>query len=349
MPALQQETDDAMKPLDDVRQISALTYGFIASKALFAALDLDLFTKIAGGTTTLPALAEATAVAPNRLRTLLTALKTIGLVSEADGRFVNAPATASYLVAGAPGDFRDYIRIVNGGFLYEALSHLEKSIRGERIFPDKGFYEGIVYSEGGVGGPAFSSAQHAGSLGPARLMARRVDLAGATRFLDVGGGSGAYTLAFLKQNPGLRATILDFPETVETARRYAADAGLSDRVAHVPGNALTTDWPGEQDVVLMSYIWSAVGGNDIPSLARRAFAALKPGGLVLVHDFMVDDKHEGPNFAAWYLLAALPDNPQAECLTPGFVEGALRDAGFAIEGTATMLDEITQLTRARRT
>ena len=121
-------------------------------------------------------------------------------------------------------------------------------------------------------------------------MARRVDLAGATKFLDVGGGSGAYTLAFLKQNPKLSATILDFPETTETARRYVAEAGLSDRVAHIQGNAITTDWPGGQDVVLMSYVWSAVGGNDIPTLARRAFAALKPGGLVLVHDFMVDDR-----------------------------------------------------------
>ena len=74
-----------MKPVDDVRQISALTYGFIASKALFAALDLDLFTKIAGGATTLADLATATGTAPNRLRTLLTALKTIGLVSESDG------------------------------------------------------------------------------------------------------------------------------------------------------------------------------------------------------------------------------------------------------------------------
>jgi 2-hydroxy-4-(methylsulfanyl)butanoate S-methyltransferase len=179
-------------------------------------------------------------------------------------------------------------------------------------------------------------------------MARRVDLAGATRFLDVGGGSGAYTLAFLKQNPKLRATILDFPETIQTAQHYASEAGLSDRVAHVQGNAITTPWPGEQDVVLMSYVWSAVGGNDIPTLARRAFTALRPGGLVLVHDFMVDDRHEGPGFAAWYLLAAMLDNPQAECLTPGFVETALRDAGFAIERTETMLDEITQLTRARR-
>ena len=337
-----------MKPLEDVRQISALTYGFIASKALFAALDLDLFTEIAKGTATLSALAEATRTAPNRLRTLLTALKTIGLVSEAEGRFTNAPATTTYLVAGAAGDFRDYIRVVNGGFLYEGLRHLEKAMRGERIFPNKGFYEGIVYSEGGVGGPAFSSAQHAGSLGPARLMARRVDLSGATKMLDVGGGSGAYTLAFLKQNPGLQATILDFPETTETARRYVADAGMSDRVSHIQGNAITTDWPGGQDVILMSYVWSAVGGDDITTLARRAYDALRPGGLVLVHDFMVDDRHEGPAFAAWYLLAAIPDNPQAECLTPDFVEAALRKAGFAVERTETMLDEITQLTRARR-
>lgn len=338
----------SVKPLDDVRQISALTYGFIASKALFAAVDLDLFTRIEKGAATLPELASGTGIAANRLRTLLTVLKTVGLVSEADGRFSNAPAAATYLVAGAPAEFRDYIKVVNGGFLYDALRSLDKSMRGERVFPDKGFYEGLIYSEGGVGGEAFSRAQHAGSLGPAQLMARRVDLGQAERFLDVGGGSGAYTLAFLRRNPKLKATILDFPETVETARRYAAEAGLSERVAHVPGNALITQWPGEQDVVLMSYVWSAVGGGDIRTLARNAFAALKPGGRVLVHDFMVDDRHEGPPFAAWYLLAAIPDNPEAECLTPSFVEARLEEAGFQIERTEPMLAEITMLTTARK-
>ncbi len=337
-----------MKPIEDVRQISAITYGFLASKALFAALDLDLFTKIAGGAATLEALARATGVAPNRLRTLLTTLKTVGLISEANGAFANAPATATYLVAGAPGDFRDYVRVVNGGFLYEGARHLEKSLRGERVFPDKGFYEGIVYSEGGVGAEAFSAAQHAGSLGPARLFAKRVDLAGARRFLDVGGGSGAYTHAVLRRYPDLCATILDFPETLETARRYAAEAGLAGRIEHLGGNAITTAWPGGQDAVLMSYVWSAVGAADIPVLARRAFEALSPGGTVLIHDFMVDDAHQGPDFAAWYLLAAILDNPGAECLTPGYVEGVLRDAGFAVERTETMLEGITSLTRARK-
>jgi hypothetical protein len=87
-----------MKPVDDVRQILALAFGFIASKALSAALDRDLFTKIAGGATILADLATATGIASNRLRTLLTGLKTIGLVSESDGTFVNAPAVATYLL-----------------------------------------------------------------------------------------------------------------------------------------------------------------------------------------------------------------------------------------------------------
>ena len=104
----------------------------------------------------------------------------------------------------------------------------------------------------------------------------------------------------------------------------------------------------DQDVVLMSYLWSAVGGSDIKVLARRAYESLRPGGLVLVHDFMVDDVHEAPTFAALYLLSAVLDNPEAECLTPAFVEGALRDAGFEIETTGTMLDEITSVTQARR-
>ena len=78
----------------------------------------------------------------------------------------------------------------------------------------------------------------------------------------------------------------------------------------------------------MSYVWSAVGEADIAVLAKRAADALPPGGLVLIHDFMVDDAREGPRFAAWYLLGSMFDNPTAVCLTPAYVEQVLRDAGF---------------------
>jgi hypothetical protein len=213
------------------------------------------------------------------------------------------------------------------------------------VFPDKGFYEGLIYSTG-IGGEQFSSAQHSGSLGPARLMAKRVDLGGRTQLLDAGGGSGAYTLAFCTANPQLKSTILDFPQTVETARIYARQSGLANRIAHLAGNAITTDWPKGHDVVLMSYVWSAVGADEIAILARRAFDALPPGGLVLVHDFMVDNLREQPTFAAWYLLGSVLDNPNAVCLTPDYVEGTLTSAGFKVQGTEIMLAGITMLTKA---
>ena len=147
------------KPIEDVRDISAITYGFMASKALFSALDFDLFTHIDRGADTLLGLVKATGVPENRLLALLAALKSLGLIVERDARFANAPGTAKFLVAGAQGDFRDYVRLVNGAFGYEGFRHLTPALRGERIFPDKGFYEGMIYSAGiGGGGLQFGSA-----------------------------------------------------------------------------------------------------------------------------------------------------------------------------------------------
>ena len=70
--------------------------------------------------------------------------------------------------------------------------------------------------------------------------------------------------------------------------------------------------------------------------------------MVLVHDFMVDNAREGPPFAAWYLLGSIFDNPNAVCLTPSYVEGALREAGLDVEPTEIMLPGITMLTKANK-
>ena len=141
-------SSDPIKLIEDVRDISAITYGFMASKALFAALDFDLFTQIETGISSAAALASATGIAENRVVTLLAALKSLGLIAERDGRLSNAPATSKFLVAGAPGDFRDYVRLVNGAFGFESFRNLSPALRGERVFPDKGFYEGLIYSAG---------------------------------------------------------------------------------------------------------------------------------------------------------------------------------------------------------
>ena len=60
------------------RDIAAIAYGFMASKALFAALEIGLFSLLADGPRTSAALAAETGVAPNRLGTLLRALAALG-------------------------------------------------------------------------------------------------------------------------------------------------------------------------------------------------------------------------------------------------------------------------------
>ena len=336
-----------MEPITDVRQISRIAYGYMASQALFQGLELDLFTRLSQGSKTLEQMAAETQIAPNRLQSLVTSLVSLGLMVRDGESYSNAPASESYLVSGAPGDYGDYLKVVNGRMMYSALGKLGEGMRGVRAFSDKGFYDGIFY-QNQIDASNFTAAQHKGSLGPATLLARRIGLAGYRKLLDVGGGSGAFTIALCKKNPGLEATILDFPETMETARNYAKAAGLAERIGHSAGNALTTPWPNGQDAVLMSYLWSAVGGNDIKVLAAKAFDAIRPGGMVMVHDFMTLDDCSGPPIAAWHLLVATIDNPEAVCLTPRFVTEQLTQSGFTNPETSELLPGISSLTIARK-
>ena len=123
---------------------------------------------------------------------------------------------------------------------------------------------------------------------------------------------------------------------------------MGGRIDLLPGNALEVDWPGDQDVVLMSYLLSAVGEADIPVLLDRALAALKPGGRLVVHDFMLNGDRAGPFSAAGFFLVYLawrtdPVSFSAEDLVP-LVEAA----GFVEPQHAPMLPEITKYLIARK-
>ena len=298
-----------MEPLTDVRDISRIAYGFMAAKALFGALNLDVFSRLASGSKPLDELASETEVAPNRLRTLLTACVSLGLLEHDDGRYRNAPASQAYLVRTAPMYFGDYYRFQIDRQIYPAFLHLDRALRGDRV----DFYK---LMDDGAEADSFSRAQHSGSLGPAHVLTKLVDLSGRERLLDVGGGTGAFTLSLCRRYRTLAATIIDFPSIRPMAERVAEEAGLADRVTFQPGNALTSAWPDRQDAVLMSYLLSAVAEQDGRSLITRALGALKPGGVLILHDFMVEDDRTGPASAALWLLAAVLMDPDAPALTP---------------------------------
>jgi len=330
-----------MPPITDVREISSIAYGFIGSKVLFSALNARLFELLAAGPRALPDLAAETGVAGNRLETLLTACTSLGLVERGPDGYRNAPASQQYLVAASPMYFGDYFRFQIDRQIYPLLLDLDQALQGTAT--------GTIYDmmKSPEEADYFSRAQHAGSLGPAAVVAKQVDLAGAASLLDVAGGSGAFSITLCRRFPALRATVLDFPTVTPVAARYIAEAGLHDRITVVPGDALESAWPGGQDAVLLSYLLSAVAADAIPRLTRLAHDALRPGGQVLVHDFFVDDDRSGPRGAALWFMSFL-FNPHAISLTPMGTTAALRSAGFDDVTVRDVIPGLTRLVVGRR-
>ena len=330
-----------MPALTDVREISRIGYGFMASRALFAALDADLFGHLADGPKSLPTLAHAMKLAPGRLRALLTACVALGLLAKDGDRYANAPASETYLVRTSPAYFGDYFRFQVSRQIYPTLLHLDAALRGERV----DFY-------GTLRDPhearAFTRAQHSGSLGPARVVANLVDLAGARRLLDVAGGSGAFSIVLCERAPALRATIIDFPTVADAGRDLVRDRGLAARITFLEGDAREIAWPGDNDLVLMSYLLSAVSESSAHELLGKAFEALRPGGRLLVHDFMVDDDETGPPLAALWLLNAVTIDADVAALRPAWMSAAARRARFEEPQLAPVVPGTTRLLTARR-
>ncbi|GAC1513722.1 MAG: hypothetical protein NVS1B3_18340 [Candidatus Dormibacteraceae bacterium] len=327
--------------LKHVREISHLAYGFIGSKALFAALDLDLFTILSNGSRSRSELATETGVKPNRLASLLAALTAVGLVVRDGDAFANSAAAEQYLVRGGRNFFGDYYRLQIDKQIYPTLEQLGDSLAGR---PTKSIY-GLIQDSREA--ELFSSAQHQGSTGPAILLAREIDLAGRKSLLDIAGGTGAFSIALCRRYPELRATIVDCPSVIPVARRYVEEAGLLGRIELLAGDALEVEWPGGQDVLLMSYLLSAVNETDITVLLSRSLSALTPGGLLIVHDFMLDEDRSGPREAAMWILASVVGGQDTIAFSAEELIARLERRGFRDARSEVLIPQITKVVTAR--
>lgn len=335
-----------MTLLTTAEEISDIAFGFMGSKALFAALHFGVFTHLAEKPMTAEELGKAADLPAERARTLLTAIASLGLVSVEDGRFANAPAAEAFLVKGAKYDFGDYLRLQVDRQMYGLLDQIEPALANRLPEDATGSY--AEWFSDPEQARVYSESQHSGSLGPARGLAKTVDLSSAKTLLDVGGGTGAYAITLCKANPDLTATVVDFPNVAALGREYVAEAGLSDRIAFVDGNALETEWPSGQDAILMSYLFSGVPGEEHAGLVARAHDTLAPGGLYMVHDFVVDADRTGPKLAALWQLQHTAFTPTARSLDEAMLADMMTGAGFEGVEVREMIPGLTMLATGRK-
>lgn len=334
------------EPVTKAEQISEIAFGFMASKALFTALHMDLFTLLADKPVTATELAEKCGMPENRVTIVLTALTTTGLVTHKGDQYQNSPGAMSFLVRGAKYDFGDYLRYQIDRQMFPFMNQLEDVVF-DRLPPDNvDSYAAWMGDENEA--HLYSESQHAGSLGPGRSLARLIDLSSAEHLLDVAGGTGGFAIRLCEANPKLRVTVLDFPNVVSLGEQKVGQAALSDRIAFVGGNALESEWPSPVDAVLMSYLFSGVPGESVPGLIRHAHDVLNPGGYFIVHDFMVNDDRQGPTLAALWQLQHMAFTPDAASSTPGWVAGLMAEQGFTDVQDAELIAGMTRVVWGRK-
>jgi len=332
---------------ETAEDVSRIAFGFMASKALFAGLHIDVFTQLASGPKTSAQISDAVKVPINRITTLMTALNSIGLVERDKGEiYSNSPGAESFLSKGAKYEFGDYLRYQIDQQMYPFLEQLNEVLDGS-LSPDAvdSYQHWMNDAEQAA---IYCDAQHAGSLGPGQTLCRLVDLSKAETLLDVGGGTGAMSIRLLEANPKLVSTIIDFPNVAEIGWKFISEAKMVDRIRYIPSNALTTQWPKEQGAILMSYLFSGIPGTEVPRLVEYAFECLEPGGNLMIHDFMVKDNRSGPPMAALWQLQHMAFTPDARSVTPGWLRTRLNEVGFIDIKEDEMIPGLTKLIHARK-
>jgi SAM-dependent methyltransferase len=271
--------------------------GFQESRVALTAIELDLFTAVGGGTTAAGAAQRIKADA-RATEMLLNALVSMGWLEKREGRFFNTRGTARCFVAGSPEDAR--MAMMHQVHLWTRWSTLTEVVKaGTAVVSGRPEERDESWTR------AFIAAMHHNASERAVAVTPHVPLRGVRRMLDLGGGSGAYSIAFARANPELHSDVFDLPSVLPLTQEYVRAAALSDRISTRPGDMRADPLGGGYDLVWISAICHMFSEQENRDLFQRVHDALAAAGRIVVQDFILDADKTSPRNAALFSLNML--------------------------------------------
>ncbi len=313
-------------PAEDTVRLHRVMFGYLSSKALFAAVELGVFDALAEDPTTAEELGRRLGLPDRSARMLLMALHGERLVDRGpDGVFRNARVASRHLVTGTP-EFLGALAAHQDAH-FGRFAHLTTALRENtpiRLDGDK--------DHPAFGGPEkFAQITRAASLMMAGGLAEHTPLKGNQHLIDLGCGSCAYSIALAKANPELRVTAVDRPAVCDMARENVARAGLTDRITVQPGDIFSDTFP-DGDAVLLSNVVEGFAPHRAQELIKHVYGWLPTGGEIIIHAHMWE--HGETPFPYTIGLILMVNNtmggePHGAEVTRGWLE----QAGFRAQPT----------------
>ena len=306
----------------DTTRLQHLARAYTRSAVLYAAIDLELFSHVDRGASSISDLAQTMGISELNVERLVNVCLAMELLGRENGRLTNAPDVDRYLVVGKrtyAGPWMTFTRPSATQWL-----ELTELLRN----PEPPSRVGIDLRMPVEEARRYHQATYSVGMGAGRLFCRQVDLSGRRRMLDLGGGSGAYCINATKTFDGLEAIVLDLPAVVEVARDFIAENGASDRVTTIAGDFTWDPLPLGCDVVLMASNLPMYNEETIALVVRKAFEALEPGGEMHLVGEMLNADGIGPLDAALWGLQEVLRNSEGKAHTVAQVRAYFAAAGF---------------------
>jgi len=298
--------------------ITDMIRGFMSSRAVLTALELDVFTAIGDGGTA-KQIAAKIQCAVRSTAMLLDALAALKLLNKSGDTYSNTPVAARFFVEGSPDCARlGQLHIAN---IWKSWSTLTEAVQAGTSVYARREPDGWV--------KPFMAAMDNNARGRARAIAQAVEINGAKRMLDLGGGSGAYSIAFVKSAPGLQSEIVDLAEVLPIAQDHIRKAGLADRITTRPGDMLTVPLESSKyDLVLLSAVCHMFSPEENRQLFERSYEALAPKGRIVISDFVLEADKTAPRFGALFALNMLVNTRAGASYSEPEYDAWLKEAGF---------------------
>lgn len=315
-------SDDQGKADLTPRAILDMAMAFQRSRPLLTAYDLGLFTVLNDERRTSGDVAAALGTDPRATDRLMNALVALGLLEKQEGVFANAPVAAACLVKGKA----EYMAgLAHTNNLWDTWSSMTEVVRHGRPAASVG----TINDRGAEWLRPFIAAMHWRARQAAPDLVRRLDLQGVTRVLDVGGGSGAYAMAFARARGGISAVVFDLPNVLPLTRAYIAEEGLASAVETQAGDYLRDPLGTGYDLVFLSAVIHSNAADENRLLFGKATAALNPGGRLVVQDFLMNEARTGPALPALFALNMLVGTAAGDTYTESEVRGWMSGAGLS--------------------
>jgi acetylserotonin N-methyltransferase len=258
---------------------------------------------------------------------LLTLCAANGLLERAEGRWRLTTVAREHLCSGSPWNLTPYFQSLHERPIARDFVEVLRTGKPAGWSGDRSAGDWHRAMEGEAFARRFTAAMDCRGHYLAPAMAAALDLSGARRVLDIGGGSGIYACALCAAHPHVQAVVFDQAPVDRIARTLVAERGFAGRV-EVSSGDMFTGLPDNCDAHLFSNVLHDWDEPEVRRLLGRSRTALPAGGLLIIHDAFINAAKDGPLHVAEY-SALLMHSTQGKCYSTAEYAALLSEAGFA--------------------